>query len=182
MEPDLERSTVLRKQVDDMLEAAASRPPVAYVPGRRTESVVTPSAPPMAAHLTDRAQSEQHAESARQQRELLLRQAGEFQRQYEAIDLTAAAVQANADAAAAMRRSAADADAASGRALTKVAALHDDFRAKMLAEGVDVGMPLAEFGVGPADLDAVRRQGASTSNKYADAMDAAKRTRASKGS
>lgn len=189
-EVDLARSAALRKRVDELMDHAAGRPDVSYVPSAQRRAGSAPDAPsaPAATRASmppapapqsacsDAALAEQRA-SAAQQRKALLHQAGEMRRQHEAVDLERAYSDAQRASAAAAQRSQRDGDILADRALRKVAALTDNFRAKLAADGVDELRSLDDLGVTAADLNALRKQGVGRQSKYADAMDAARRAR-----
>jgi hypothetical protein len=176
---DLERSEALRRQVDDLMDAAATRPPISYVPSLDRRSQPPPSGAASALVLppghTAESVAAERAGTAAQQREALLRQAADMRRQNEAIDLAHACCVAQSLSAAAAERSQRNGELMAERASLKVATLQNGFKAKMAADGVDVLSSLEELGVEAADLDAVRRQTAGRQNKYLDTMDAARR-------
>lgn len=175
---DLERSAALRKQVDELMEQAAARPAVPYVPSSERRAESAPFVPPMPPRAAAALTSQQLA-AAKDGRDALLRQAGEMRRQHEAVDLGRAYADATASSAAAAQRTQREGDIMADRALRKVAALHDNFRNQLIANGVNELHTLDDLGIDAANLEAVRKQGAiGRQNKYLDASDGARRARA----
>lgn len=159
------------------MERAAVRPAISYVSSSERRAEAAPSAPPMPPRAAAALTAEQLA-AAKDGREALLRQAGEMRRQQEAVDLGRAYTDATTSSAAAAQRTQRDGDIMADRALRKVAALHDNFRNQLIADGVDELQTLDDLGLDAADLDAVRKQGVvGRQNKYLDAADGARRAR-----
>ncbi|KAJ1625535.1 hypothetical protein T492DRAFT_1038843 [Pavlovales sp. CCMP2436] len=173
--PDFERSAALRKQVDERMEAAAIRQPVGYL-GAQQRVVVSATdmgRAPMAPHYAS------DVRELQERREDLLRRARAAQLQHESIDLGRAFEDAASRSATVARRSQREGEMATDRALRKVSVLHEDFRARLVEDGVNENATLDDLGLAAADLDAVRRKAVvdEPHNKYAHAMDAARRTR-----